>query len=31
MNPRYGTWNLRRGVVALESGGLSKSAAELNG
>lgn len=31
VNPRYGKWSLRRGVVALESGGLSKSAAELNG
>jgi hypothetical protein len=31
VNPRYGRWSLRRGVVALQSGGLSQTAAELNG
>lgn len=30
VNPRYGTWNTRRGLSPLVSGGLSKTAAELN-
>ena len=30
VNPRYGTWNPRRGVSPLVSGGLSQTAAQLN-
>ena len=30
INPRYGTWNPNRGVEALVSGGLAKTAAQLN-
>lgn len=30
VNPRYGTWNPRRGLSPLVSGGLSKTVAELN-
>ena len=30
VNPRYGVWNPRRGVSPLGSGGLSKTAAQLN-
>ena len=30
VNPRYGTWDARNGLTALVSGGLSKTAAELN-
>lgn len=30
INPRYGTWNPNRGVEALLSGGLARTAAQLN-
>jgi hypothetical protein len=30
VNPRYGTWDPNKGVTALVSGGLSKTAAQLN-
>jgi hypothetical protein len=30
INPRYGTWDPNRGVEALVSGGLAKTAAQLN-
>jgi hypothetical protein len=30
INPRYGTWNSNRGVESLLSGGLARTAAELN-
>ena len=30
VSPRYGRWSTRRGVTPLVSGGLSKTAAELN-
>lgn len=31
VNPRYGTWNPRRGLTPLISGGLSKTAAQIGG
>jgi hypothetical protein len=30
VSPRYGTWSTRRGIAPLVSGGLSKTAAQLN-
>jgi hypothetical protein len=30
VNPRYGRWSTRRGIAPLVSGGLSKTAAQLN-